>query len=447
MALLEVRCNKCGRILQADPNSAEPLICTHCGNAIPRNEAFPKPRPMPRVVVPGGGVRPPSQPRPAVVAAAAVPAAMAGQAMAAAAAAEPEEELEPSALQVAFSEAFPWAVSVAFHLGAFLLLSFFSTFVPPVDKNKAQKPMDAPLPPPEQRVEAPKVKKAPILALGDAKQVGSIKKTTSETLESYGPGTDKLDFRGFKSAMSGDEKGEATAAQFAGVVGIKVPGPGEGSFGGEGGGEGGSKRLGKTMGTGNSGGNGWKFLGQGAPKDGIMTVVFLVDNSGSMNIGGTFDYIRRELKQSLKILSPRQEFHIIMFADSVKPEDVLKINGQAKLQHATDENRKQAFKWIDNAVAKSEAGVTDPNDAIKLAFKAKPELIFLLTDGEFDQALGGNEGVKNAVNTLNKDKSILVNTLCILDKKTDPIPSVLKDIAKDNGGTCTGIYKGDLGKF
>lgn len=437
MALLEERCEKCGRILQGNSDSAEPLICSGCGNSISRAAAFGLGQPsrnlraMPRVVVPGGG-------RAATV-------AIARTGVSASAAID-QDEPEPSPLHVAFAEAFPWAVSVAFHLGAFLILSFFSTFVPLADKGGKAKPIDAPLPQSEMRAADPHPKKPPTHLPGTSKSPGSTVKTANQTIEEYNPNGNPLDLSKFVGGSLSDSDRTGTGPENPYVVGTRVPTPGDGTFGKNGGGTGPGKGPIDTIG-GNPLRRGSRLFGDGNLPDGVLKIVFVVDNSGSMNLGGAFDFVKVHLKRTIGELSLRQEFQVIMFADNVRPDGALKINGQTKLFHPTGDNAKAAYKWIDAQVASSDTGVTDPTEAIKLAFKAGPELIFLVTDGEFSNAPGGNEGVKKLVSSLNKDKSVMINTIWIMDRKTDATPAVLKDISHDNGGICTGVYKADLGKY
>ena len=132
-----------------------------------------------------------------------------------------------------------------------------------------------------------------------------------------------------------------------------------------------------------------------------MRIAYVVDRSGSMM--GNFDYVRQELKRSISELSPKQQFHVIFFAAG-PPEE----NPPRKLVYATPRNKKQAFKFIDSIV---EEGQTDPTEALKRAFelRPKPQLIYLLTDGEFD------DDIIPKLRKWNADKKTVINCIAYLN--------------------------------
>ena len=56
----------------------------------------------------------------------------------------------------------------------------------------------------------------------------------------------------------------------------------------------------------------------------------------------------------------------------------------AGLVAATDRSKQVAFEFIDSVCG---GGETDPAKALERAFACKPEVIYLLTDGEFDRQI------------------------------------------------------------
>ena len=78
------------------------------------------------------------------------------------------------------------------------------------------------------------------------------------------------------------------------------------------------------------------------------------------------------------------------------------------------------------------AGQTDPIPALELAFKQKPQLIFLLTDGDFPD----NNAVLSRCRELNKDHTVKINTIAFVGDSDNDVEfmKVLTDIAKENGG-------------
>ena len=75
---------------------------------------------------------------------------------------------------------------------------------------------------------------------------------------------------------------------------------------------------------------------------------------------------------------------------------------------------------------------TNPIPALELAFKQQPDLIYLLTDGDFPD----NEAVLSRIHTLNKSGHVKINTIAFVnDRDTDKaFIDLLKQIAKESGG-------------
>ena len=77
-------------------------------------------------------------------------------------------------------------------------------------------------------------------------------------------------------------------------------------------------------------------------------------------------------------------------------------------------------------------GTTNPIPPLEMAFKLKPKLIYLLTDGDFPD----NDAVKAAIDRLNKDKAARVNVILFGSGKeaSRPFVDLMKQIARENGG-------------
>ena len=164
-------------------------------------------------------------------------------------------------------------------------------------------------------------------------------------------------------------------------------------------------------------------------------VVYVIDRSGSMF--DTFDYVQAELKRSIRRLKPTQYFHIIFFAVGEPDENTPKM-----MVPATGVNKKQVYKYIDGITAE---GQTKPLRAIERAFAVKnkkgkhAQLIYLLTDGEFDP-----EALKKIKQMQVKLKTkIKINTISFVYRGGEKI---LKQIAAENGGTYTFVSPDDLGR-
>lgn len=174
--------------------------------------------------------------------------------------------------------------------------------------------------------------------------------------------------------------------------------------------------------VGNSGGTG---SGRGGPSVGFFgtkeaggTFVFVVDSSGSMQ-GGRFDRALNELRKSIKDLKSWQKFCIIFFNDA--PIPLFHPISDAKLYASTSAQRIKANKWMAQV---QPAGGTEPAEALKKALDMRPDVIFFLTDGQFDPAT--RQVVKNA----NRYKTI-IHTIAFESRDGE---ALLKGIAEDNGG-------------
>jgi hypothetical protein len=153
---------------------------------------------------------------------------------------------------------------------------------------------------------------------------------------------------------------------------------------------------------------------RGIGTQGAAKVVYLVDRSGSMT--DSLDIVKMELKRSIGELEDAAEFHLIFYSTGPAVEMPTR-----RLVHATERNKELAFEFIDQVVA---GNGTDPSQAIDRAFAVKPDLIYLLTDGEFDRA------IVDLVKRRNADGKVRVYTIGFLYHHDE----VLRDIARQNGG-------------
>jgi hypothetical protein len=154
-------------------------------------------------------------------------------------------------------------------------------------------------------------------------------------------------------------------------------------------------------------------------------VVYVVDRSQSMT--DSIDFVKYELKRSIGGLSEIQEFHVIFYSTGPPLEMPTR-----RLVNATERNKQLAFEFIDGVIAQGE---TDPSKALERAFECRPELIYLLTDGEFDRA------IIDQVKRLNVGGKVTVHTIGFLYKTGE---TVLKQIADDNHGNYKFVSESDL---
>src|SRR6185312_10164471 len=122
-------------------------------------------------------------------------------------------------------------------------------------------------------------------------------------------------------------------------------------------------------------------------------------------------------------LKPTQSFSIHFFRDT----RALSLSPQ--LWVATPENKLHALDFLETVAPR---GTTDPLPALELAFKQKPQLIFLLTDGDFPD----DDAVLNRIRQLNRNHGVKIDTIAFVGRAdTDTaFIALLKQIAAENGG-------------
>jgi len=187
---------------------------------------------------------------------------------------------------------------------------------------------------------------------------------------------------------------------------------------------GGGNQIGGFEGLGNGRG-GFFGVGGDVSPEGPRKIVYIVDRSGSMT--DSIDYVKYELKRSIGALPDEKSFHIIFYSSGPPVEMPTR-----RLVDATERNKQLAFEFVDSIIAQGE---TDPSKALERAFACGPELIYLLTDGEFDRQ------IIDLCKRLNTGGKVTIHTIGFLYKTGE---EVLKQIANDNGGNYKFVSEADL---
>lgn len=162
------------------------------------------------------------------------------------------------------------------------------------------------------------------------------------------------------------------------------------------------------------------------PKGGARRIIFLCDASGSMI--QTFDTLRVELRKATDPLRPNFSYNVIFFAGNAKAPLAL----DSALRPATPEFKRKTAEFLERT---SPVGETNPLPALQLAFQQKPDLIYLLTDGDFPD----NKAVIDLIDQLNPARRVKINTILFVQNKAAALENAafaetLKRIANDNGG-------------
>lgn len=147
-------------------------------------------------------------------------------------------------------------------------------------------------------------------------------------------------------------------------VGV-IPGPGLGGGGGAGGGTGG--------GQGGGVGPSAVFFGT---TDQAASFAYTIDRSGSMSGHNALNFAKRELLASLSQLPPDARFSVIFY--NLQPIQVSGSMGSGGLVPATQAAKEEVRARLAEIDAE---GGTDHARALREAFAAGPEVVFLLTDG------------------------------------------------------------------
>ena len=106
---------------------------------------------------------------------------------------------------------------------------------------------------------------------------------------------------------------------------------------------------------------------------------YVIDRSASMGGSGAeaLKVVKAELLDSLKGLGDVHQFEIIFYNE--KPVIFNPSGTRGRLAFATEENKERAARRIRSIVAD---GNTRHDDALKEAIRLRPDVIFLLTDGD-----------------------------------------------------------------
>lgn len=382
---IDFRCENCGKLLSVEGDAGSSTKCPHCGKKVPvpaAVAALPRPKVAPNAVAapPPPRANPETAPPHAEVA---------------------EEPVHESEVMTVMARIMPWIISVFFHAGVVMILTLAGLMAQGAAGANPDGSDDVIVPDAAWSDE-------PGGSLQPSKAAASNDNNTSTITRSDYAKRDAVADAGFTARRA--------AISVAGGISASV---GSGSGKGD--------MLGLR-----SGGGGPKstLFGKGGN---AHHVVYVIDRSGSML--DTFDYVRREMLNSIGKLRPVQDFHVIFFAAGAKPEE----NPPQQLVTATPEYCTQAAEYL--ATIRPE-GQTDPIPALKRAFqvldkadpKKKGKLLYLLTDGAFPDPGKALEVVKQA----NAKKEVHIVTFLYGKEQTgkgkDPTVEFMKKLADENGG-------------
>ena len=186
-----------------------------------------------------------------------------------------------------------------------------------------------------------------------------------------------------------------------------------------------------------------KFEEEGFPVEEFKRHVFVIDKSGSMrrsisksgftnwppiNTGVNRMSVAKEaLLKTLHGMSEEDEFYIVFFNTET---DAMPVSAMLP---ATPDNVNSISAWVNS---QEPGGKTRPSEALVQAFEQEPDVIWLLSDGEFSQR------VHQLVQDMNPSRTVRINTLGFGTEWFYGSRS-LRQLATENGGSFTLITTPD----
>ena len=155
--------------------------------------------------------------------------------------------------------------------------------------------------------------------------------------------------------------------------------------------------------------------------------VYCFDRSGSMGGDGrnSLRAVKAELLKSLKTLDTVHQFQIIFYNEHAK---LFNPSGQpGHLAFATDQNKQAAVRFIESIQAE---GGTDHEEALRLAVRLHPDVIFFLTDAD-DPKLTPAQLEK----IQRQAAGTIINAIEFGPGPKPPEASFLEELAHQNGGS------------
>lgn len=161
-------------------------------------------------------------------------------------------------------------------------------------------------------------------------------------------------------------------------------------------------------------------------------IVFVCDATGTMI--NKFSTLANELLNVILKLEPTRSYNVIFFTAGGKYHVVDKD----ALMPANDANKARFSQSLEGL---RPTGTTNPIPAIEAAFKQSPQVVFFLSDGEFNNLKSYDEVIAT-FRKANVGRKVKVNTLLFLtyDREAE---EAMQTIAEENGGTYRYVHEPD----
>jgi uncharacterized protein with von Willebrand factor type A (vWA) domain len=149
-------------------------------------------------------------------------------------------------------------------------------------------------------------------------------------------------------------------------------------------------------------------------------VIFVVDGSGSMMTH--IKAVRSELSKAIAQLSPTMRFNVIVFK-----EDACEVMNPLGYLAGDDDARRRANDYLSRV---GPHGSSDPTPALNAALAARPDAIFLFSDGDFPN----NAALLSELRKSKVAGNVRINTVGVTERSGGDFEQVLRQIAEENGG-------------
>lgn len=217
----------------------------------------------------------------------------------------------------------------------------------------------------------------------------------------------------------------SSAAPGSGQRDVIGAGPGHGS-GGIAGGAGATR---DAVGSG-AAGSLWGVGGGQTPN--AASFVYVLDRSGSMQ--DTFPLLESELRRAIGSLRDTQQFNVIWFSEG--PAEAI----SPAMMPATTDNKLRTFDAVHRT---SPAGRTQPGDALRQGLAMKPDVLYLLSDGDFGPQ--NDDVIKLVQDARAAGANTTIHTILLRYETVPESEQALRRIAELTGGTYKHVSESQLG--
>jgi len=154
--------------------------------------------------------------------------------------------------------------------------------------------------------------------------------------------------------------------------------------------------------------------------------VFVIDRSGSMGGDGrqALAAVKAELIRAIEVLDSVHQFQIIFY--NHRPSIFNPSGAAGRLAFATEENKRRAARFLESITAE---GGTAHDEALRLAARMRPDVIFLLTDAD-DPKLSPEQLAK----VRRQAAGIIIHAIEFGQGEQPAETSFLAELARQNGG-------------